>query len=242
VRVLALDTATRATAVAFADDGAGLLVARRDDPPPGARPRHTTRLLALAVDALAEAGAGWDDVQRLAVGVGPGTFTGLRIGVASARALAASLQIPLVGVSTLRSLATGVSGATGAPGGELVVAVIDARRGEVFAAAWPAGEALDPAADPVFGPAAYAPDELARTAAGSARSWLAVGDGAVAFRAALERSGARIPEEDSELHRVSAVHHCRLAAALEPGDPTLVRPEYLRVPDAEAQLRTGVPS
>jgi tRNA threonylcarbamoyladenosine biosynthesis protein TsaB len=84
VIVLGLDTATRATAVALLDTDSGEAVQRRDDPPAGARPRHTTRLMALVVEVLGAAGARWADVDRIAVGVGPGTFTGLRIGVATA--------------------------------------------------------------------------------------------------------------------------------------------------------------
>ena len=71
------------------------------------------------------------------------------------------------------------------------------------------------------------------------RPWLAVGDGAVEFREALEHAGARIPEPDSQLHRVSAVEHCRLALALAPEAPEGIQPEYLRLPDAEINLRTA---
>ena len=101
----------------------------RDDPEPGARPMHAARLLAAAEEALGAAGVGWEDVDRLAIGVGPGSFTGLRIGIATARALAQGRGLPLVGVSSLEALARGAA----AP---LVLAVLDARRGEAFAAAW----------------------------------------------------------------------------------------------------------
>ena len=136
MRILGFDTATRATAVAlFAPDG--LALEARDDPPPGERPRHTTRLLPLIVELLDAAGLGWDDLERVAVGVGPGTFTGLRIGIATARGLAVARGLPLVGVSTLESLALGgidavTQGRIGADV-DAVAAVLDARRGEVFA-------------------------------------------------------------------------------------------------------------
>jgi hypothetical protein len=71
------------------------------------------------------------------------------------------------------------------------------------------------------------------------RTWQAVGDGAVEFRAALAPSGARIPERDSGRNRVSAIEHCRLAAGLAPGVPDGVQPEYLRLPDAEITLRAA---
>jgi tRNA threonylcarbamoyladenosine biosynthesis protein TsaB len=240
VKVLGFDTATRATTVALLDTDSGDAVQRRDDPPPGARPRHTTRLMALVVEVLGAAGAQWADVDRIAVGVGPGTFTGLRIGVATARALARAREIELVGVSTLHALARGASASSGAPkAADAVMAVIDARRGEVFAAGWAAAEAGQSGATPILRPRALTPKGLAQTVSSDHRSWLAVGDGAVEFREALEHAGAWIPEPDSELNRVSAVEHCRLALALEVGPPEGVQPEYLRLPDAEINLRAA---
>ncbi len=213
--ILGLDTATAATAVAVWAPG-GPAVERRDDPAPGERPNHAGRLLVLIEEVLA-AGVGWDRVERIAVGVGPGGFTGLRLGIATARALSQARNLPVIGVSSLEALA---AGAADESRGE-VVAVIDARRGEVFAAGW-GGLAL--------GPVALPPAELAaRIAPGS----LAVGDGAVRFRDELERAGAVVPVDGSELHRVSALQVCRLGAALEPGDRDALLPDYRREPDAK---------
>lgn len=214
MRILAFDTATAATAVAVADGDK--VLERRDDPPAGARPRHTTRLMPLIAELLDQAGWRWDEVDRVAVGVGPGSFTGLRIGVATARALAQARGLELVGVSTLEALSLNVEA-------DRVCAVLDARRGEVFAAAWTQRRQ-------VLEAAAFAPETLAERL-GSAT--LAIGDGAVAFRGVLERSGARIPDDGSDLHRVTAVNHCRLGRLVDPGDPAAVRPQYLRRPDAE---------
>ncbi|MHB1568231.1 MAG: tRNA (adenosine(37)-N6)-threonylcarbamoyltransferase complex dimerization subunit type 1 TsaB [Solirubrobacteraceae bacterium] len=233
MRILAFDTATRSTAVALVDTASGESLELRDDPSPGTRPAHTTLLMALAVRALEETGVDWHGVDRLAVGVGPGTFTGLRIGVATARALARARHIPLVGVSTLRSLAAGAqSGATAAPG---VVAVIDARRGEAFAAAWtsrPNGR-REPDA---LGPCALAPDELQSRLAKLGGRWTAVGDGAILFRQMLERAGALVPADDDPVHLVSAIQHAELAAEATPADVAQVVPEYVRAPDAEVSL------
>ncbi len=219
MKILAFDTATSATAVALLDTDADAVIQRRDDPAPGERPRHTTRLMALIVDVLEEAGADWGEVDRLAVGIGPGTFTGLRIGIATAHALARARGIPLVGVCTLHALARGAADCADAGGEEAIMAVIDARRGEVFAAGWSIADARRADGRPLVTPAALAPDALADELRSTARRWLAVGDGAVEFRPALERSGARIPEEDSERNRVSAVEHCRLAAGMRPEAP-----------------------
>ncbi|MGI8715897.1 MAG: tRNA (adenosine(37)-N6)-threonylcarbamoyltransferase complex dimerization subunit type 1 TsaB [Solirubrobacteraceae bacterium] len=241
--ILGLDTATRATTVTLMDTAGAPAVQLRDDPPRGQRPRHTTRLMALVVQTLADAGRGWADLDRIAVGTGPGTFTGLRIGVSTARALAAARGLPLVGVSTLHALALGAGAAAVADGRE-VLAVLDARRGEAFAAGWAAEHVLGPVAPPLLPAAALAPDALAQAAAAAGCGWLAVGEGAIEFREFLERSGGGrvlIPEDDSELHRVSAIDHCRLAMSLIPQDPEDVRPEYLRLADAELSLRARQP-
>jgi tRNA threonylcarbamoyladenosine biosynthesis protein TsaB len=244
MRVLGFDTATASTAVAVWDTVGDRGVQLRDDPPPGERPRHTTRLLALVVAALAEAETGWAEIERIAVGVGPGTFTGLRIGVATARALASAREIPVTGVSTLRALAVAATPAAAAAG-RRPLAVLDARRREVFAAGWPLAPTSEPAAaeaTPLLAPAAVAPAELAERLAGEADGWLAVGDGAVAFRQALEAVRIAVPEDGSELHRVSASEICRLGATSAPGEAADIHPEYLRVPDAElTRIAAGPP-
>jgi tRNA threonylcarbamoyladenosine biosynthesis protein TsaB len=233
VRVLAFDTATRATSVALDE------VELRDDPPAGVRPRHTTRLMPLIVEALERTATEWSELDRIAVGLGPGTFTGLRIGVATARSLSRARGIPLVGVSTLEALALNAVGGekpgpeSDAP--ETVVAVLDARRREVFAAAWELAESRRQ----LLAPGAFAPDELAGRLAGFAPRTLAIGEGAVEFRAVLERAGVLIPADGSTLNRVTAVNHARLARTLAATGPNEIRPDYLRLPDAElTRLRT----
>jgi tRNA threonylcarbamoyladenosine biosynthesis protein TsaB len=237
MRVLGLDTATRATTVAVLDTTAGREWERRDDPPPGTRPRHTTRLLALAAQALADAGTDWTGLDLIAVGTGPGTFTGLRIGIASARALASARELPIVGVSTLRALVS--RAARCAPDGRTTLAVLDARRAEVFAGAWAVPELGDPSAAPLLEPQAIAPDRLAAALSQSPRSWRAIGDGAVAFRGALESAGAAVPQDGSPLHLVTAVEICRLGSKLAPSAPDDIHPDYLRAPDAELARRAA---
>jgi tRNA threonylcarbamoyladenosine biosynthesis protein TsaB len=231
VRILAFDTATAATTVAVLDPEDGLEQELRDDPPRGARPRHTARLLSLVAARLDGAGWEWGDVERIAVGTGPGTFTGLRIGVATARALGQARAIPVVGVSTLEALAVGALAA----GHEHALTVLDARRREVFAAHWQAGAGIRP--ERLMEPLALAPAALAQQVPDLAHAGPVVGDGAVAYREVLEASGAGVPSDDSPLHLVRAVHHGQVAQQLTAGHPDHVHPEYLRVPDAELTLR-----
>ncbi len=240
--VLGLDTSTSATAAALrlAD---GRTTQARDDPAAGAHPGHATRLLAMAHELLAAADVSWRQVDRIAVGVGPGTFTGLRVGVATARGLAQSLSAELVGVSSLRALAAGALAheppATERSAPAMVLAVIDARRGEVFAGAYESGEDEPRELTPAR---AVAPEALAEVLAkaGDARGlrgqWLAVGDGAVRFRAQLERAGVAVPEDASPLHRVSAAVVCELAVRAPAASPQALTPDYRRPPDAELAL------
>jgi tRNA threonylcarbamoyladenosine biosynthesis protein TsaB len=245
VIVLGIDTATADTVVALRDDATGAMHEARVGP--GARrPRHSPSLLATVVEEMAAFGARWSDIDRIAVGVGPGTFTGLRIGIATALGLARAREIPVVGVSTLRSLASAPAAATAAAGPtgvpetpDAVVAAIDARRGEVFAGAWSITQAEDPDSEPWLAPAAMAPEALADALRDCGRVCLTVGDGAVAFRACLEPAGALIPPDGSQHHHVSAIEHCRWACRLPAQDPAGVRPDYLRLPDAEISLRAA---
>jgi tRNA threonylcarbamoyladenosine biosynthesis protein TsaB len=227
VIVLGLDTATPSTVAGVLREGAVFEV--RDDPAPGERPAHAARLLGAAEEALAAAGVGWDDVTRLAVGVGPGSFTGLRIGIATARGLAQARNIPVTGVSTLEALARGAE----AP---LVLAVLDARRGEAFAAAWltlnqgSGGRGLIRVEG--FAPAALSPEALAERVRAMPVAPVAVGDGAVRFRGSLEAAGAHVPPDEDRVHRLRAEYVCRLGAEGSPTDRDALLPDYLREPDA----------
>lgn len=253
--VLGIDTATAATAVALAREGEALGEAR-DDPAEGAHPGHATRLLEMADSLLRGAGLEWADIDRVAVGVGPGRFTGLRVGVASARGIAHSLSVQLVAVSSLHALALPalapralapralappalappvLGAASGAHAG--VLALIDARRGELFAGRFPREGAA--AADAAV---VVAPERLAELAdgAGEGRAWLAVGDGALRYASAVERAGLELPPRESGLHVVRAGAICELgAAAPAAARPEQVTPDYVRRPDAELALGHG---
>ncbi len=252
--VLGLDTATHCTAVALRT-AAGETLSARDDPAPGEHPGHATRLLGMADELLGKAGLGWSDIQRIAVGIGPGRFTGLRVGISSARALAQSLEVELVGVSSLRALALAASAPDGTP--RPVIAVIDARRGEAFAAAYAAG--ADFAGERGDGsqqmegelafPRPLTVEALAgiveaidRDGAAPGQRWLAVGDGALHFREQLEASGAEVAPKDSPLHRIDGAAVCELGTTVAaPRSYEAVIPDYRRSPDA-ALARERVPA
>jgi tRNA threonylcarbamoyladenosine biosynthesis protein TsaB len=254
--VLGLDTATPSTAVGLRlADGRSLQA--RDDPGPGAHPGHATRLLEMAHELLAAAGIGWGELDRIAVGTGPGTFTGLRVGIATARGLAQSLATELVGIPSLQALALPalacVSRTADGGGADLegaapegVLAVIDARRGEAFAGAYGASDA-DEAPVELVTARALAPEDLGSVLAAAAGQgveadgrWLAVGDGAVRFRAELERLGLAVPADSSSLHRVSGEAICELAVHTHPAAADAqILPNYGRRPDAEMTLEAA---
>jgi tRNA threonylcarbamoyladenosine biosynthesis protein TsaB len=257
--VLGFDTATAAT-VAGLRLADGRTLERRDDPLPGAHPGHATRLLDMARGLLEQAGIGWRTLDRIAVGVGPGTFTGLRVGIATARGLAQSLDLELAGVSSLQALAVGAFAGAGEGEGQgaatrpaatqgdaaaaeaavdAVLAVIDARRGEVFAAAY--ARTAGPAPRELSAPRALAPERLAdllRRAPGDGERWLALGDGAVRYRGDVEAAGVPAPGDDSDLHSVSAAAVCALGLAAAAG-PSALLPDYRRRPDAELALESA---
>jgi tRNA threonylcarbamoyladenosine biosynthesis protein TsaB len=219
MNVLGLDTATSASAAALllAD---GTCKELRDDPPAGAHPGHATRLLSMANELLIEAKLPWSGLDRIAVGTGPGTFTGLRVGIATARGLAQARGIELVGVSSLTALASNTEGAR--------LAVIDARRGEVFAAFFRDSDI------PSSEPRASAPGDVSSLVDGRA---LAIGDGAVRYREALEQQGIEVAPDDSPLHLVRASAICELGSHQDAGPLDAVLPDYRRRPDAELALQ-----
>lgn len=199
--ILAFDTATDVATAALVREGEVL----------GERRSRAARILVDVEELLAEAGLEPDAVDGIAVGTGPGGYTGLRMGLVTARTLAFSLGVGVAGVSTLDALAAGSPGA---------VPVLDARRGEVFTRANGAGPAVLTAEDLQV--------EAGRTY---------VGDGAVRYRTLIEERGGTVPPDEDDAHIPWARHLAALAHEFGPAEQA--EPLYLRVPDAEKARREG---
>lgn len=161
MRVLAIETSTTLASVALVEGGKILLERAH------ARPKQSAeRLLPLIAELLGEAGWERGSLERIGVSIGPGSFTGLRVGIACAQGLSLGLGIPLVGVSSLSALARAVP--DDLPGPRCTI--LDARRAEVFAAAYAAG----PRAAEVIAPAALAVSTARDTLAAALGSHAAV--------------------------------------------------------------------
>ena len=220
--LVGFDTSTAATsACVLRDDGRAYEHVPRPErllEPPG----HSRELLPAVAEQMEAASVTWADVDGVAVGVGPGTFTGLRIGVATARALATAAGVPVHPVSSLAALAGGADGADA----DFVIPLIDAKRGELFGALFEGGRQ-------VVEPFVTRPEGLRDRAGRDLADAVAVGDGSVRFRDILEASGMRVPPDGSELHVVHALQICRLGARVPPERPEAVLPTYIRDPDAQ---------
>jgi tRNA threonylcarbamoyladenosine biosynthesis protein TsaB len=224
VVVLGLDTAT-ANAVVGVTRREEVLHEAALGPDPDGRPRHSRMLLA-EVERCAEGAGGWERVDRIAVGIGPGSYTGLRIGIATGRALAQARRLPLAAVGSLAALARGMADHAQADERPLLPA-IDARRGQMFAALY------EPEGDQLWEPLVADPGELAERLGGLERSPLAAGDGAVRFRAEFEAAGVTVAAPEDPVHRIAARNVCALGEAAAAVSPDRIEPIYLRAPDAK---------
>jgi tRNA threonylcarbamoyl adenosine modification protein YeaZ len=195
--ILAFDTATEVATSALVADGEVL----------GERTSRAATLMEDVDALLRQGGTRPHDVEALAVGIGPGSFTGVRIGLAVARGLALALDVPVAGVSTLAALAAGAPGA---------VPVVDARRREVFV--------LQDGR-----PQVARPHELAFD-----RRTVCVGNGAVRYRSTFEAMGVDVPLDRDERHLPRARFHALLADEFGPAEA--VEPLYLRLPDADTTV------
>jgi tRNA threonylcarbamoyladenosine biosynthesis protein TsaB len=239
VRVLAaMDE--RAAPRPAADPGA----ADRGRPPPAG---HSVRLPAALLELLERAGRKLSDVGAYAVGIGPGSFTGLRIGLATWKGLAYAQRRPIAGASSLAALA--LAGAGAAPDGALLVPLLDAKKGEVYAGFYAArgGRVEAAAPEAALGPEAL----LARVAeleATGSQVWV-LGEGRRAFGdrlAALRTlSGGEPTGAGPALETPTAAAVARLAApALAEGFDAqklfALEPHYVRASEAEVKFPHGL--
>ena len=191
--ILAFDTATDVATSALVSDGEVL----------GERVSRAVTLLEDVDALLRQAGAHTRELDALAVGIGPGSFTGVRVGLATARGIALALGVPVAGVSTLAALAAGAPAPSPSwtRGARRCSSLRTSRR------------VLAPGDVEVKPGATY------------------VGSGAVRYRSVFEAAGAQIPPDEDERHLPRARFHAALARDFRPAEQ--VEPLYLRVPDAD---------
>lgn len=217
--LLALDCAQRLCAVALYDAESGTVLARRD---PEIGRGHAELLPGLVEEVFAGAGLSFADVDRIAVTVGPGSFAGIRVGVAFARGLAFSLKIPAVGVSGLYAMAAPLARSAAAP----VMATIDAKRERIWAAVVAAdGATLADPAETTAQAAAVLARQLGAAVAGDAVPLILAED------ASLKAVDAAPFADIAEV--------ARIGAGLDP-EENKPEPAYLRAPDAKPQAGFAV--
>ena len=207
MRLLVIDTALEACTVAVARNGAILAAASE----PMAR-GHQERLAPLAQEVMARAGLGFDALDRIGVAAGPGSFTGLRVGLAFAKGLGLALGRPVVGLGVLEALAAS------ARGSGVTAGVIDARRGQVYLQAFRDGPLAPPSAMALDAAAASL---LALSGGGPLRL---VGSGAA-------RLADGLPEAEI-VQMVSASPEALVELAIRAPAGAGAEPMYLRAPDA----------
>lgn len=225
MRILSIDTTSPAGSVAVSL-GEDLLAQEQQ----GVYGTHAERLLTSIEHLLTIAGWKPRDVEGVAVAIGPGSFTGLRIGIASAKAFAVALSIPIVGVSSLAALALNGRGFHGT-----VASLIDARRGELYLAAHRVE--LNGTLHAVISECVLAPGSVAQRLLEIPGDLLLVGDGAIAAREPLLHAlGDRATIASGTMVRPQAVNLALLGQQrLKTGgdDAATLVPNYIRQSDAE---------
>jgi tRNA threonylcarbamoyladenosine biosynthesis protein TsaB len=217
VILLALESTASVSSVAVCDDTGRTLGYASAERGAG----QTDRLVALINAALEAAALSYRDLDVLAVNRGPGSFTGVRAGVAAARALALALARPVLAVNALEALAT----AAGPQTAGTIVAALDARRGELYV------QTFDHRLAALGPPCALAPEDVRLDAA--ALPLHLVGSGAVALAAALADVRPVVSEKvQADARDVARRALDRLAAGARPLEGRAVQPLYLRPPDA----------
>ena len=226
MRILAFETSAKAASVALLQDGKLLGESYQNT-----GLTHSQTLMVMAQDMLNQCGLSVNDLDSVAVAAGPGSFTGVRIGVAAAKGLAWGGEKPCYGVSTLESMALALGAFQGT-----VCPVMDARRSQVYNALFAAENA---ALSRLREDRAIALEELAQELQTAPQPIFLVGDGSeLTYRTLKDRvPGLVLPPEHRMHQRASGVALAAMAAAArgESGDAAALQPNYLRLSQAERE-------
>ena len=226
MKTLGIDTALGACSVALLD-GDRVVSHAHEQMQRG----HAEALAPMAESVMRESGNSFSNLERLAVTTGPGTFTGQRVGLAFARAMALALKIPIVGVTTLDAMA---AQALSEENADWAVAVSDARRGEVYLGARASsGETLIAAS--ISGHEAAA-DQVLKTLRIYGDNLALAGTGAELLQSLLGSEGRNL--HPANVQQPDAIFVARLGAVL-PAPDAPPRPLYLRAPDAKLPKRAA---
>jgi tRNA threonylcarbamoyladenosine biosynthesis protein TsaB len=222
MKILAVDTATKSCSVAVTEDGAVL-----GELTSVSHQTHSRHLMEMVHQVLGNAGVGMASVDGFAVTIGPGSFTGLRIGISSIKGLAYAVDKPVVGASSLEALAR-----QSIPASDNICALIDARKGEVYAALYNfTGGALIREQDEIV----LSTDDLLKQIE---RPCIFLGSGAVLYRGMIEQKlgdlAAFAPQQHHHIRAstVAEIGRIRLEQGDHVGTAELV-PRYIRKSDAE---------
>ncbi len=231
--ILAIDTATDSVSVAFGD---GKRVLAHSEAISDRR--HAEALTPMIEFVRQQAGISFREIDVVAVDIGPGSFTGMRVGIASAKAIAQTLDVPLIGIISLDILAQALG-----PIDDVVVSVIDARRGEMY---WSMYRQQQGATTQVHAPRVGPLADLIVDVIDRGQETHFVGDGAVRYRSEIEESLAiTLPGfgfADERLSRPTAAAMMVLAQQRAVNEQWQaaheVVPMYMRQPDAEINWQT----
>ena len=245
MRILGLDTSTSVASVAISEDGR--IVAEDSYPRKGrtegsrAKSNHAEIILPLIDSVLRRAGIGLSDVAGIAVSIGPGSFTGIRIALSTVKGLAYGTGIPAVGISTLQAIAARVAGFEG-----VVCPILDARKGEVYAAVFcKHGNQLERLTEDALMPVLSFLEELRRLE--KTVPFLFIGDGVTAYRPLLQQVSGLQTYIADEAAMPSVAAAIALLSERQFTDQRAVRledlaPVYLRRPDCESRMKLTVSS
>ena len=226
--ILAFETSAKAGSVALMQDGVLLGQSYQNT-----GLTHSQTLLSMAESMLSQAGKTAQEVEAVAVAAGPGSFTGVRIGVAAAKGLAWGREIPCYGVSTLEAMAESLAVHTG-----YVLPVMDARRSQVYTALFRADNGK---LSPVMEDCAISLEELGETIKNLELPVFLVGDGSIlCYHTLKEVCPALVLPPEHRMHQravgVALVAQKKIAAG-EPGDGKALAPNYLRLSQAERERK-----